>query len=115
MSGMNKVILVGRAGRDAEVKNLENGSLVANFSLATSESYKDKTTGEKKEITEWHNIVMWRGLADIASRHIRKGDLLYIEGRLRTRSWEKDGATRHTTEVVVDNMQMLGGKPKEQP
>ena len=89
MSGVNKVILVGRLGKDPEVRNLENGASVANFTLATSESYKDKTTSEKKEITEWHNIVLWRGLAEIAAKYLHKGDMIYVEGRLRTRSWEK--------------------------
>ncbi len=107
MSGVNKVILVGRLGKDPEVRNLENGASVANFTLATSESYKDKTTGEKKEITEWHNIVLWRGLAEIAAKYLHKGDMIYVEGRLRTRSWEKEGVTRYTTEIVGDNMTML--------
>jgi single-strand DNA-binding protein len=108
MSGVNKVILVGRLGKDPEVRNLENGAAVANFTMATSESYKDRTTGEKKEITEWHNIVLWRGLAEIAQKYLHKGDLVFIEGKLRTRSWEKEGVTRYTTEVVGDNMTMLG-------
>ena len=107
MSGVNKVILVGRLGKDPEVRNLENGASVANFTMATSESYKDKTTGEKKEITEWHNIVLWRGLAEIAAKYLHKGDMIYVEGRLRTRSWEKEGITRYTTEIVGDNMTML--------
>ncbi len=107
MSGVNKVILVGRLGKDPEVRNLENGASVANFTLATSESYKDKTTGEKKETTEWHNIVLWRGLAEIAAKYLHKGDMIYVEGKLRTRSWEKEGVTRYTTEVVGDNMTML--------
>jgi single-strand DNA-binding protein len=108
MSGVNKVILVGRLGKDPEVRNLENGATVANFTIATSESYKDKTTGDKKEVTEWHNIVLWRGLAEISQKYLHKGDLVYIEGKLRTRSWEKEGVTRYTTEVVADNMTMLG-------
>lgn len=107
MSGVNKVILVGRLGKDPEVRNLDNGAAVANFTIATSESYKDKTTGEKKEITEWHNIVLWRGLAEISQKYLHKGDMVYIEGKLRTRSWEKDGVTRYTTEIVADNMTML--------
>lgn len=107
MSGVNKVILVGRLGKDPEVRNLDNGAVVANFTIATSESYKDKTTGEKKEITEWHNVVLWRGLAEISQRYLHKGDMVYIEGKLRTRSWEKEGVTRYTTEVVADNMTML--------
>jgi single-strand DNA-binding protein len=110
MSGVNKVILVGRLGKDPEVRNLENGASVANFTMATSETYKDKTTGERKEVTEWHNIVLWRGLADIAAKYLHKGDLVYIEGKLRTRSWEKEGVTRYTTEIVGDNMTMLGSK-----
>ncbi|HEY4654761.1 MAG TPA: single-stranded DNA-binding protein [Cyclobacteriaceae bacterium] len=110
MSGVNKVILVGRLGKDPEVRNLDNGATVANFSVATSESYKDKTTGERKEITEWHNIVLWRGLAEVAQRYLHKGDMVYVEGKLRTRSWEKDGITRYTTEVVGDNMTMLSPK-----
>lgn len=110
MSGVNKVILVGRLGKEPEVRNLENGATVANFTMATSESYKDKTTGEKKEVTEWHNIVLWRGLAEISQKYLHKGDLVYIEGKLKTRSWEKEGVTRYTTEIVADNMTMLGSK-----
>jgi len=110
MSGVNKVILVGRLGKDPEVRNLENGATVANFTMATSETYKDKTTGEKKEITDWHNIVLWRGLAEIAQKYLHKGDMIYVEGKLRTRSWEKDGVTRYTTEIIGDNMTMLSTK-----
>jgi single-strand DNA-binding protein len=110
MSGVNKVILIGRLGKDPEVRNLDNGVSVANFTMATSESYKDKTTGEKKEVTEWHNIVLWRGLAEISQKYLHKGDLVYIEGKLRTRSWEKEGVTRYTTEIVADNMTMLGSR-----
>lgn len=110
MSGVNKVILIGRLGKEPEVRNLENGVSVANFTMATSESYKDRTTGEKKEVTEWHNIVLWRGLAEISQKYLHKGDLVYIEGKLKTRSWEKEGVTRYTTEVVADNMTMLGSK-----
>ena len=111
MLGVNKVILVGRLGKDPEVRNLENGVSVANFTMATSESYKDRTTGEKKEVTEWHNIVLWRGLAEVSQKYLHKGDLVYIEGKLRTRSWEKEGVTRYTTEIVADNMTMLGSRP----
>lgn len=110
MSGVNKVILVGRLGKDPEVRHLESGASVANFPIATSEVYKDRNTGERKEQTEWHNIVLWRGLADIAEKYLNKGDMVYIEGKLRTRSWEKDGITRYTTEVVGDNMTMLSPK-----
>ena len=107
MSGVNKVILVGRLGKDPDVKHLTNGQVVANFSMATSESYKDKQTGEKKEITDWHNIVLWRGLAEIAQKYLHKGDLIYIEGKLRTRSWEQGGVTKYMTEIIGDNMTML--------
>ena len=115
MSGVNKVILVGRLGRDPEVRHLENGAAVANFSIATSETYKDRNTGERREQTEWHNIVLWRGLADVAERYLKKGDMIYVEGKLRTRSWEKDGVTRYTTDVVGDNMTMLSGRSDGQP
>ncbi len=107
MSGVNKVILIGRLGKDPEVRNLESGATVANFSMVTSETYKDKTTGEKKEITDWHNIVLWRGLAEIAQKYLHKGDMIYVEGKIRTRSWEKDGITRYTTEIIGDEMTML--------
>ena len=110
MSGVNKVILIGRLGKDPEVRNLENGATVANFSIATTETYKDRTTGERKEITEWHNIVLWRGIAEVAQKYLHKGDMVYIEGKLRTRSWEKDGVTRYTTEIVGDQMTMLTPK-----
>jgi len=110
MSGVNKVILVGRLGKDPEVRTLENGTMVANFTLATSETYKDRTTGERKEVTEWHNIVLWRALAEISQKYLHKGDLVYVEGKLRTRSWEKEGVTRYTTEVVADTMTMLGSR-----
>lgn len=102
--------MVGRLGKDPEVRHLESGATVANFSMATTETYKDKTTGDRKEITEWHNVVLWRGLADVASKYLHKGDMVYIEGRLRTRSWEKDNVTRYTTEIVGDNMVMLTPK-----
>ncbi len=110
MAGVNKVILVGNLGKDPEVRHLENGAAVANFSIATSETYKDKN-GERQTQTEWHNIVLWRGLAEIAEKYLRKGNQVYIEGKLRTRSWDdKDGVTRYTTEIVGDNMTMLGSK-----
>ena len=111
MAGINKVILVGNLGKDPEVRYLEGGTAVANFSIATSETYKDRTSGEKKTTTEWHNVVVWRGLAEIAEKYLKKGNQVYIEGKLRTRQWQdKDGSNRYTTEVVGDNMQMLGGK-----
>ena len=110
MSGVNKAILVGRLGKDPEVRYLESGVAVANFPIATSEAYKDRTTGERKEQTEWHNIVLWRGLAEVAEKYLKKGDMIYVEGKLKTRSWEKDGVTRYTTEIVGDSMTMLSGK-----
>lgn len=109
MSGINKVILVGRLGKDPEVKHLESGSTLANFSLATSEKYKNKN-GEMVETTEWHNIVIWGKLAEIVEKWVHKGDLIYVEGKLVTRSWEKDGITRYATEIVGIAMTMLGSK-----
>jgi single-strand DNA-binding protein len=110
MAGINKVILVGNLGKDPEVRTLESGAKVANFTLATSETYKNKD-GQKITQTEWHNIVLWRGLADIAERYLRKGNQIYIEGKIKTRSWDdKDGVKRYTTEIFGDNMTMLGGR-----
>jgi len=113
MAGVNKVILLGNLGKDPEVRHLEGGATVANFPMATSETYKDKTTGEKKEITEWHNIVVWRGLADVAEKYLKKGSKIYLEGKLKTSSWEKDGVKRYTTEIVGDNFVMLSTKSSE--
>ena len=107
MSSVNKVILLGNLGKDPEVKYLEGGIATAKFSLATGETWKDKTTGEKKERTEWHNIVLWRGLAEVAEKYLHKGDKVYIEGKIRSRSWEKDGQKHYATEIVGDNMTML--------
>tara|TARA_B100000902_G_scaffold68112_1_gene74252 strand:- start:263 stop:700 length:438 start_codon:yes stop_codon:yes gene_type:complete len=110
---VNKVILIGNLGKDPEVRHLENGASVANFSIATSENYKDRKTGEKVSQTEWHNIVVWRGLADIAEKFLKKGDKVYIEGKLKTRSWQdQDGNNRYTTEVITDNLTMLGKSPE---
>ena len=110
MAGINKVILVGNLGKDPEVRSLENGAKVANFTLATSETYKNRD-GQKVTTTEWHNIVLWRGLADIAERFLRKGNQVYIEGKIKTRVWDdKDGNKRYTTEILGDNLTMLGGK-----
>ncbi|SDE53761.1 single-strand binding protein [Mucilaginibacter pineti] len=109
MSGINKVILVGHLGKDPEVRNLEGGVSVTSFPLATSETYNKD--GRKVEQTEWHNIVMWRGLADMAAKFLQKGKLVYIEGKLRTRSFEdKEGVKKYTTEVVAENFTMLGRK-----
>ncbi len=113
MAGVNKVILVGNLGRDPEIRTLESGVKVATFSLATSESFKDRE-GNRQDKTEWHNIVLWRGLAEIAERYLAKGNTIYVEGKLQTRSWDdKDGNKRYTTEIVGQNMTMLGGKREE--
>lgn len=109
MASVNKVILVGNLGRDPEVRYMPNGEAVANFSIATTENWKDKS-GVKQEKTEWHNIVMYRKLAEIAGEYLKKGRPVYVEGRLQTRKWEKDGVTRYSTEIIADSMQMLGGK-----
>lgn len=111
--GVNKVILVGTLGQDPEVKYLTNGNAVCNLSLATSEQWKDKQSGEKKEKTEWHRVVIFGKLAEITGEYARKGSQIYIEGKLQTREWEKDGVKRYATEIVVDmqgQMQLLGGK-----
>jgi single-strand DNA-binding protein len=109
MSGINKVILVGHLGKDPELRTLDGGVSVTSFPLATSETYNKD--GRKVEQTEWHNIVMWRGLADMAAKFLQKGKLVYIEGKLRTRSFEdKDGIKKYTTEVVAENFTMLGRK-----
>lgn len=113
MAGVNKVILIGNLGRDPEIRQLESGAKVATFSLATTESYKNKE-GNKIEQTEWHNIVLWRGLAEVAEKYLKKGNTIYVEGKIRTRSWDdKEGNKRYTTEIVGDNMTMIGGR-KEQ-
>jgi len=107
---INKVILVGNVGKDPEVRYLDSGVAVANFPFATSEKYKNKQ-GEKVTNTEWHNIVMWRGLAEVVEKYVNKGSQLYIEGKIRTRSYDdKDGIKRYITEIIGDNMQMLGRK-----
>ena len=114
MAGVNKVILVGNLGKDPEVRYLDNGVAVANFSLATTENYKNKE-GERVSQTEWHNIVLWRGLAEVAEKYLKKGASIYVEGKIKTRKWEdKEGVTRYTTEILGDNMTMLGGKPSSQ-
>jgi single-strand DNA-binding protein len=111
---VNKAILVGNVGKDPEVRYLESGVAVCNFPLATSETYKNRN-GETITNTEWHNIVLWRGLAEIAEKYIKKGKQLYIEGRIRTRSWDdNEGNKRYITEIVGDNMQMLGRKQDDE-
>lgn len=110
MAGVNKVILVGNLGKDPEVRHLESGRAVANFSLATTEFYKNKN-GERVSNTEWHNIVMWTPLAEIAEKYLRKGNSVYVEGKLQTRSYDdKDGNRKYITEVVVQTLNMLGSK-----
>jgi single-strand DNA-binding protein len=109
MASVNKVILVGNVTRDPEIRYMPNGESVANFSMATSENWKDKS-GVKQEKTEFHNIVAYRKLAEIIGEYVKKGNPLYIEGRLQTRKWEKDGVTRYSTEIIADQMQMLGSK-----
>ncbi len=111
MKGINKVILVGTLGRDPESKTFANGSSVCNFSIATSEQWTDKQTGERKELTEWHRIVANGKLAEICQQYLRKGGQVYIEGSLRTREWESDSGKRQITEIRATEMQMLGGKP----
>ncbi|MGJ1432161.1 single-stranded DNA-binding protein [Sphingobacterium spiritivorum] len=114
MSGINKVILVGHLGKDPEIRYLEGNVSVASFPLATSETFNKD--GRKVEQTEWHNIVMWRGLADVAAKYLTKGRLVYIEGRLRTRTYEdKEGIRRYTTEVVAENFTLLGRKSDFEP
>ncbi|MFA5444970.1 MAG: single-stranded DNA-binding protein, partial [Bacteroidales bacterium] len=106
----NKVMLIGNVGKDPEIRHLESGTAVANITLATTERYKDRN-GETQEQTEWHNVVLWRGLADVTERFVRKGSQIFIEGKIRTRSWEdQSGQKRYTTEIVADNMQLLGRK-----
>ncbi|MDR1757785.1 MAG: single-stranded DNA-binding protein [Bacteroidales bacterium] len=112
MNGVNKVFLIGRLGRDPEVRIFESGVKKASFPVATSEVYKDKE-GRKIEQTEWHNVVCWRGLADIAEQYLVKGKLLYVEGKLRTRTWEENGAKRYFTEIEADNFQMLSSKSED--
>ena len=111
MAGINKVILVGRLGQDPEVRYTPDGTAVANFSIATSEEWKDKNSGEKRERTEWHRIVAWRRLGEICGEYLSKGRQVYIEGRIQTRSWEdKDGNKRYTTEIIASDVQFLGGR-----
>ncbi len=110
--GINKVILVGHLGADPETRYMPSGGAVTNLRIATSDSWKDKTTGQQQERTEWHNVVMFQRLAEIAAEYLRKGSQVYIEGRIRTRKWQdkNDGHDRYTTEIVANEMQMLGGR-----
>ncbi|HEY8606955.1 MAG TPA: single-stranded DNA-binding protein [Noviherbaspirillum sp.] len=111
MASVNKVIIVGNLGRDPETRYMPNGDAVTNVAVATTESWKDKNTGEKKELTEWHRITFYRKLAEIAGQYLKKGSQVYVEGRLQTRKWtDKDGVERYTTEIIADTMQMLGSR-----
>lgn len=116
---VNKVILIGNLGRDPEIKKLENGATLASFSMATSESYTDKVSGKKIENTDWHDVVLWRGLAELAEKFLKKGMKIYVEGRLKKRSWQdREGNTRYNVEVIGDEMTILSKpdtdtKPKE--
>ncbi len=108
--GVNKVILVGNLGNDPEVRYMPNGNAVANVSVATSETWKDKNTGEQQERTEWHRVVFFNRLAEIVEQYLKKGSKIFVEGRLQTRSWEQDGVKRYTTEIVANEMQMLDSR-----
>ena len=111
MASVNKVILVGNLGRDPETRYLPDGGAITNISIATTDSWKDKATGEKKEQTEWHRVAFFGKLAEIAGEYLKKGSQIYVEGRIRTRKWQdKEGQDRYTTEIIADRMQMLGGK-----
>ena len=111
MASVNRVTLIGNLGADPETRYMPNGDAVANIRLATTESWKDKASGEKKEITEWHRVVLYRKLGEIAGQYLKKGSAVYIEGRIRTRKWQdKEGQERYTTEIEANEMQMLGGK-----
>ncbi|MCF8374680.1 MAG: single-stranded DNA-binding protein [Bacteroidales bacterium] len=110
---LNKVMLIGNVGKDPEVRYFDNGVAKAQFSLATTESYKNKE-GQKTELTEWHNVVIWRGLAEVVEKYVKKGDKLFIEGKVKTRSYDdKDGNKKYITEIVADNMSMLGGRKSD--
>lgn len=113
MAGINKVIIVGHLGNDPEMRSMPNGEAVANISVATSEAWTDKNTGERREVAEWHRIVFYRKLAEICGQYLKKGAQVYIEGRLRTRKWQdQNGQDRYTTEIQGDVMQMLGTRPQ---
>jgi single-strand DNA-binding protein len=111
MASVNKVIIVGNLGRDPETRYMPNGEAVTNIAVATTESWKDKGSGEKKELTEWHRITFYRKLAEVAGQYLKKGSQIYVEGRLQTRKWtDKEGVERYTTEIIADTMQMLGSR-----
>lgn len=115
MRGVNKVILLGHVGRDPETRYMPSGEAVSNFSVATTEKWKDKQTGADREATEWHNIVAFRRLAEIVAEYVKKGSPVYLEGKLKTRKWQdKEGRDRYTTEIVADELQMLGSKERSE-
>ena len=114
-SGINKVILVGNLGQDPEIKYTAGGAAVTTLSIATSDSWKDKDSGMEQERTEWHRVVLWRRLAEIAGEYLKKGSKVYIEGQLQTRKWEKEGQTRYTTEIIAKDMQFLDSKGSASP
>lgn len=110
---LNKVMLIGNAGKDPDVRHLESGVVKANFTLATSEKYRDRATGETKEQTEWHNIVCWRALAEVVEKFVRKGTQVYVEGKISTRQYtDQSGTARYITEIVADSLQLLGRRPE---
>ena len=115
-ASLNKVILMGNLGKDPETRTLESGAVMCRFSIATTETYKNSKSGERTSHTEWHNITMWRGLAEIADKYLHKGDKVLIEGKIRTRSWEdkESGQTRYSTEILADQMQMMGSNKKQE-
>ena len=114
MAGVNRVIIIGHLGNDPEIRTMPNGEQIANISVATSESWEDKNTGERKEAVEWHRIVLYRRLAEIAGQYLTKGSQVYIEGRLKTRKWQdNNGQDRYSTEIQCDNLQMLGGRNQD--
>lgn len=111
--GINKVILIGNVGTDPELRTMPNGNAATNISLATSEQWNDKTSGDKKEKTEWHRVVFFNRLAEVVEQYVQKGSKIYIEGKLQTRSWEQDGIKRYTTEIIAHQMQMLDNRSKD--
>jgi single-strand DNA-binding protein len=114
MSGINKVIILGRLGQDPESKQLENGNTVTNFSVATSESWTDKTTGEKKEQTEWHRVSVFGKLAEVAAKYLTKGRQVYLEGKLKTRSYEVDGVKKYSTDILADKIEFIGDRQTDE-
>ena len=115
MASLNKVHIIGNVGKDPELRSTPSGTQVCVLSVASSRSWKDKTTGDKMEETEWHRVVFYDRLAEIAAKYAKKGKPIYVEGRLKTRKWDKDGVEHHTTEIIVENLQLLGGREDAAP